>query len=85
MPNTKPVGVAYSDPALDGAIVGATGGTVGFYGTTPITKPALALTTTALAALTTSAVCAMNTTQLQTLQTTVNNLVLTVQQLGLSS
>ena len=85
MPNTKPVGVAYSDPALDGAIVGATGGTVGFYGTTPIAKPALTLTTTALGSLTTSAVCAMSTTQLQTLQTTVNNLVLTVQQLGLSS
>ena len=44
MPNTKPVGVAYSDPALDGAVVGASGGTAGFFGTTPTTKPA-ALTT----------------------------------------
>lgn len=44
MPNTKPIGVAYSDPALDGAVIGASGGTVGFYGTTPTTKPA-ALTT----------------------------------------
>lgn len=40
MPNTKPVGVAFSDPALDGAVVGATGGTAGFFGTTPTTKPA---------------------------------------------
>lgn len=85
MPNTKPVGVAYSDPELDGAVVGASGGTVGFFGTTPITKPALTLTTTAIGSLTTSAVSAMSTTQLQTLQTTVNNLVLTIQQLGLSS
>jgi hypothetical protein len=44
MPNTKATGVAYSDPALDGAVIGASGGTVGFYGTTPVTKPA-ALTT----------------------------------------
>lgn len=44
MPNTKPVGVAYSDPALDGAVVGASGGTVGFFGTTPVAKAA-ALTT----------------------------------------
>jgi len=44
MPNTKPIGVAYSDPALDGAVVGATGGTVGFFGTTPVSKGA-ALTT----------------------------------------
>ena len=43
MPNTKPVGVAYSDPQLDGAIVGASGGTTGFFGTTPVTK-ATALT-----------------------------------------
>lgn len=44
MPNTKATGIAYSDPALDGAVLGASGGTVGFYGTTPTTKPA-ALTT----------------------------------------
>ena len=44
MPNTKAVGVAFSDPALDGAVVGASGGTVGFYGTTPVAKGA-ALTT----------------------------------------
>jgi hypothetical protein len=44
MPNTKPVGIAYSDPALDDAVIGASGGTAGFFGTTPTTKPA-ALTT----------------------------------------
>ena len=38
--NTKPVGVAYSDPQLDGAIIGATGGTAGFYGTTPVAQAA---------------------------------------------
>ena len=40
MPNTQAVGVAFSDPALDGAVVGASGGTVGFYGTTPVAKGA---------------------------------------------
>ena len=44
MPNSKAVGVAFSDPELDGAVVGASGGTVGFYGTTPVAKGA-ALTT----------------------------------------
>lgn len=38
--NTKPVGVAYSDPQLDGAIIGAAGGTAGFYGTTPVVQAA---------------------------------------------
>ena len=44
MPNTKPIGVAFSDPELDGAVIGATEGTVGFFGKTPVTQPA-ALTT----------------------------------------
>lgn len=44
MPNTKPIGVAYEDQQLDGAVIGKLGGTAGFYGTTPIAKPA-ALTT----------------------------------------
>jgi hypothetical protein len=38
MPNTKPVGVAFEDPQLDGAIIGKSGGTAGFYGTTPVTQ-----------------------------------------------
>lgn len=44
MPNTKAVGVAFSDPELNDAVLGASGGTVGFYGTTPVVKGA-ALTT----------------------------------------
>jgi hypothetical protein len=44
MPNTKAVGVAFSDPELDGAVIGTSGGTVGFYGTSPVAKGA-ALTT----------------------------------------
>jgi hypothetical protein len=44
MGNTKAVGVAFSDPELDGATMGATGGTAGFYGKTPVVKAA-ALTT----------------------------------------
>ena len=54
MGNTKAIGVAYSDQDLDGSNianatldavkVGATGGTAGFYGKTPVAK-AVALTT----------------------------------------
>ena len=44
MANTKPIGVAYEDPQLDGAVIGKSGGTAGFYGTTPVAKAA-ALTT----------------------------------------
>jgi hypothetical protein len=42
--NSKPIGVAYEDPQLDGAIMGKSGGTAGFYGTTPVAQGA-ALTT----------------------------------------
>lgn len=52
MPNTKPVGVAYEDPLLDGAVIGKSGGTSGFFGSTPVTKPAAntaALTTVTIA------------------------------------
>jgi len=38
--NSKPIGVAYEDPQLDGAIMGKAGGTAGFYGTTPIVQAA---------------------------------------------
>lgn len=44
MANTKPVGVAFEDAQLDGAIMGKAGGTAGFYGTTPVVQGA-ALTT----------------------------------------
>ena len=53
MANNKPVGVAYSDPSLDGAIMGATGGTAGFFGASPTTKPAA--NTAALTTITCSA------------------------------
>lgn len=53
MPNTKAVGVAFSDPALDGAVMGATGGTAGFFGATPTTKPAA--NTAALTTITSTA------------------------------
>lgn len=38
--NTKPIGVAYEDQQLDGAIMGKAGGTAGFYGTTPVAQGA---------------------------------------------
>lgn len=40
MPNTIAVGVAFEDAQLDGAIMGKSGGTAGFYGTTPIVQAA---------------------------------------------
>lgn len=50
MPNTKAIGVAYEDQQLDGAVVGKSGGTAGFFGSTPTTKPAA--NTAALTAIT---------------------------------
>jgi hypothetical protein len=44
MGNQKSAGIAFSDPDLDGCTIGATGGTAGFFGKTPVTKAA-ALTT----------------------------------------
>ena len=41
MSYTKPIGVAYEDQDLDNAIIGKSAslsGTVGFYGTTPLTQ-----------------------------------------------
>ena len=38
MANTKPVGIAFEDPELDGAIIGTSGGTAGFFGATPVKK-----------------------------------------------
>lgn len=40
MPNTKSIGIAYEDQQLDGAVLGLSGGTIGFYGTTPVTQGA---------------------------------------------
>jgi hypothetical protein len=53
MPNTKAIGVAYEDQQLDGAIVGKSGGTAGFFGTTPVAKAAVL--TTALTSITATA------------------------------
>lgn len=59
MPNTKPIGVAYEDQQLDGAVLGATGGTIGFYGKTPITQGA-AVTTLATTPTATDIATAVN-------------------------
>ena len=59
MPNTKPIGVAYEDQQLDGAILGRSGGTIGFYGTTPISKGA-AVTTLATTPTATDIATAVN-------------------------
>jgi hypothetical protein len=59
MPNTKSIGVAYEDQQLDGAILGKAGGTIGFYGTTPITKGA-AVTTLATTPTATDIATAVN-------------------------
>lgn len=40
MANSKPVGIAFQDPELDGAVIGASGGTAGFFGTHPVSKGA---------------------------------------------
>ena len=51
--NTKPIGVAYEDQQLDGAVMGKSGGTAGFFGATPTTKPAA--NTAALTTITSTA------------------------------
>ena len=69
--NTKPVGVAYSDPQLDGAIIGATGGTAGFYGTTPIVQAA------AIAAVTNTATGTELATAINALRVALKNIGIT--------
>jgi hypothetical protein len=59
MPNTIAVGVAFEDAQLNGAIMGKTGGTAGFYGTTPITQAA-AITAVGNAATGTELATAIN-------------------------
>lgn len=59
MPNTKPIGVAYEDQQLNGAVLGTAGGTIGFYGTTPITQGA-AVTTLATTPTATDIATAVN-------------------------
>ena len=59
MPNTKPIGVAYEDQQLNGAVLGAAGGTIGFYGKTPVVQGA-AVTTLATTPTATDIATAVN-------------------------
>lgn len=72
MPNTKSIGVAYEDQQLDGAIMGKSGGTAGFFGVTATNQPA-AITTATLPTLTTSNISGLTTTQISALNTTLSN------------
>jgi hypothetical protein len=38
MPNNKSIGIAYEDQQLDGAVMGRSGGTAGFFGGTPVAR-----------------------------------------------
>lgn len=82
MPNSKPVGVAYSDPQLDGAVIGAEGGTVGFFGATP-TNQIAALTTIDLSTLATAATSYLTTAQISALQTDINGIITGLKSIGL--
>jgi len=82
MPNTKSIGVAYEDQQLDGAVMGKTGGTAGFFGKTPTTQLA-SLTTVDFSTLTTAPVSSLTTAQISALQTDVNGLITGLKALGL--
>jgi len=82
MPNTKSIGVAYEDQQLDGAVMGKTGGTAGFFGKTPTTQLA-SLTTVDFSVLTTAPVSSLTTAQISALQTDVNGLITGLKALGL--
>lgn len=69
--NSKPIGVAYEDPQLDGAIMGKTGGTAGFYGTTPIVQAA------AITAVSNTATGTELATAINALRTALKNLGIT--------
>lgn len=69
--NTKPIGVAYEDQQLDGAIVGKSGGTAGFFGTNPVAQQA------AITAVTNTATGTELATAINALRTTLKNLGLT--------
>jgi hypothetical protein len=70
MPNTKAVGVAYEDPQLDAAILSKSGGTVGFYGTTPSSQRASSVQATSNLATSAS----FGATQLAAVQEIMNTL-----------
>ena len=69
--NTKAVGVAYEDAQLDGAIMGKTGGTAGFYGTTPIVQAA------AITAVTNTASGTELATAINAIRTALKNIGIT--------
>ena len=69
--NTKPIGVAYEDQQLDGAVMGKTGGTAGFYGTTPIVQAA------AITAVSNTATGTELATAINALRTAFKNLGIT--------
>ncbi len=71
MPNTIAVGVAFEDAQLDGAIMGKTGGTAGFYGTTPIVQAA------AITAVTNTASGTELATAINALRTALKNIGIT--------
>jgi len=71
MPNTKSIGVAYEDQQLDGAIMGKTGGTAGFYGTTPIVQAA------AITAVTNTASGTELATAINAIRTALKNIGIT--------
>ena len=71
MPNTKAVGVAFEDAQLDGAIMGKTGGTAGFYGTTPIVQAA------AITAVTNTATGTELATAINAIRTALKNIGIT--------
>tara|TARA_R110000822_G_scaffold81151_6_gene192962 strand:- start:2380 stop:2622 length:243 start_codon:yes stop_codon:yes gene_type:complete len=70
MPNTKAIGVAYEDQQLDGAIIGKSGGTVGFYGKTPVTQRSSSVQATSNLATSAS----FGATQLAAVQEIMNTL-----------
>lgn len=69
--NTKSIGVAYEDQQLDGAIMGKTGGTAGFYGTTPIVQAA------AITAVTNTASGTELATAINAIRTALKNIGIT--------
>lgn len=76
MPNTKPIGVAFKDPQLDGAVIGesaANGGKAGFYGKTPVVQRPYSAAVHATSAQSTSS--AFGATQLATLNELINTMV----------
>jgi hypothetical protein len=70
MPNTKAIGVAYEDQQLDGAVIGKSGGTVGFYGKTPVTQRSSSVQATSNLATSAS----FGATQLAAVQEIMNTL-----------